>query len=66
MIRRVVLENSSGRPVLVVRYEDMKRNPTKEVEERGERGRGSEGGREGRVERNFALNAISIYHVGIV
>ena len=33
MIRRVVLENSSGRLVLVVRYEDMKRNRTKEVEE---------------------------------
>ena len=33
-IRKGVVKKSSGRPVLVTRYEDMKRNQTTEVEER--------------------------------
>ncbi len=50
-IRKVVLKKSSGRPVLVVRYENIKRNRSTEVE--GYRGRRGEGEERERAEISF-------------
>ena len=56
-IKRVVLKKSSGRPVLVVRYENIKRNRTTEVE--GYRGgKGRRGGSDFAI---FSLHGQSLY-----